>query len=237
MTFESVCRTHVGLRRTLNEDSVLTLPERGLWAVADGMGGHEAGEVASALIVDLLRANPGDGGLPSRVAAARQALSQANGELVAMAQGGPSKRTIGATAVVLTTDNERFACLWAGDSRGYLVRAGELHPLTRDHSLVQELVDAGLWPASEAAAHPDAHVIRRAVGAEDRLDVDAKEGELESRDIFLLASDGLTRLVTDDEILACLEARGLDEAADWLIATTLERGAPDNVSLILVQAA
>jgi serine/threonine protein phosphatase PrpC len=201
------------------------------------MGGHEAGEVASALVVELLTAQVAAGELFLRVGAARRALAQANTELVAMAQAGPSKRTIGTTAVVLAADQERFSCLWVGDSRGYLVRGGALHPLTRDHSLVQELVDAGLWPASEAASHPDAHVIRRAVGAEDELDIDAKEGELEPGDIFLLASDGLTRLVSDEEILACLEARGLEAAADWLIDCSLERGAPDNVSLILVRAA
>jgi serine/threonine protein phosphatase PrpC len=187
--------------------------------------------------VDLLTGQAGASDLPERAAAVRTALTQANAELVAMAQAGPSKRTIGTTAVVLAADAERFSCLWVGDSRGYMARAGALHPLTRDHSLVQELVDAGLWPASEAAAHPDAHVIRRAVGAEDDLDIDATEGDLAPGDIFLLASDGLTRLVSDDEILSCLETRDLDNAADWLIAATLERGAPDNVSLILVQAA
>jgi serine/threonine-protein phosphatase Stp1 len=144
-------------------------------------------------------------------------------------------RTIGATVVLLTADDHAYSCLWAGDSRAYLARAGALRQLTRDHSLVQELIDAGELDPVEAASHPNANVIRRAVGAASQLDLDFVHGELADGDTFLLASDGLTRLVSDDEILAGLADHDLAHAADAFMDTSLARGAPDNVSIVLIR--
>lgn len=234
MAFKSVARTHVGSRRKLNEDSYFNSPERGVWAVADGMGGHESGEVASALVVELLESLSADESLASRTLAARVALAEANRRLVALAQGSDMRRTIGTTAVVLLADASAFSCLWAGDSRAYRLRDGQLIQLTQDHSLVQQLVDAGEISPAEANTHPNANVITRAVGASSELKVDIVHGELLPGDLFLLASDGLTRPVCDEDLLAALQNSDLDLAADSLVAKALDRGGPDNIALIIV---
>jgi serine/threonine protein phosphatase PrpC len=232
--FECITRTHVGCRRKINEDSLLSRP--GLWAVADGMGGHEAGEVASSLVVEMLGPVAADPSLASRAAAAHSALQEANRRLLVMAQSAGNARTIGSTVVLVAADERSFSCLWAGDSRAYLVRAGVLCQLTRDHSLVQQLVDSGDLASSNAASHPNANIITRAVGAADELVIDSVEGEVQAGDVFLLASDGLTRLIGDVELLQELEVRDLEAAADRLIDTCLDRKAPDNVTFIIVRA-
>jgi serine/threonine protein phosphatase PrpC len=236
MGFQCVTRTHVGCRRKVNEDAVLSRPDLGLWAVADGMGGHEAGEVASALVVDGLAAC--EPGMDSNAlsATAQRTLKQVNAELVAMAGSGPRPRTIGSTVVAIAADGASFACLWAGDSRAYLARDGVLIQLTRDHSLVQHLVDIGEIDASEAGSHPNANVIMRAVGAAAELQIDTVEGEITPGDAFLLASDGLTRLMSDGELLASLQAVDFEASADHLIQSCLARGAPDNVSFVMLRA-
>lgn len=231
MPFLCVARTHVGCRRRLNEDAVLCIPGFDLWAVADGMGGHDAGEVASALIIDRISRGPASGDLLVRVHAARQAVQGVNDELLAMA----GERTIGSTVVLLAADDHAFGCLWAGDSRAYLARSGALKQLTRDHSLVQELIDAGELDPIEAANHPNANVIRRAVGAAPQLDLDFVHGELEPGDTFLLASDGLTRLANDDELLSGMTGGDLEAEAERFMDMSLARGAPDNVSLVLIR--
>jgi serine/threonine protein phosphatase PrpC len=233
MAFECAVRTHVGCRRRMNEDAVLSRPELGVWAVADGMGGHEAGDVASALVVERLAALAPGLALPQRTAAAGRALEGVNDALMQLAGG---RRTIGSTVVAVLADEGAFACLWAGDSRVYRVRGGALQRLTRDHSLVQELVDLGEIRAEEAEGHPNANVITRAVGVGETLKLDLVEGDVRPGDVFLLASDGLTRLVSDEELTLGLQAEPLEAVADQFLDTCLERGAPDNVSLVIVRA-
>ena len=234
MRFESVARTHIGCRRKTNEDAMLARPDLGLWAVADGMGGHEAGEVASALVVEKLGHALGEGSLADRARSAHAAIMDANQELWSMAANG-TPRTIGSTVVALTIDEARFSCLWAGDSRAFLARDGVLRQLTRDHSLVQQLVDAGDLDPRAAAEHPNANIITRAVGAAPRLDLDQVEGDLKPGDAFLLASDGFTRLIPDHEILAALKASDLETVADGLVETCLARQAPDNLTFVMVR--
>jgi len=236
MGFESEIRTHVGLRRKLNEDSVVGLPENGLWVVADGMGGHEAGEVASARIVEAMATLPRLDNPEKLVHEAVTALLGVNAELIEMGQTGPEPRTIGSTVVGVALGKGQYRCFWAGDSRAYRVRDGAIVQLTRDHSLVQDLVSAGMIEAAEAESHPNANVITRAVGAAEDLRVDTVDGVVFSGDIFLLASDGLTRVVSQVEMLAALYSKPIAEAADYFIETVLARGAPDNVSLAIVQA-
>lgn len=235
MQFECVSRTDVGLKRQINEDSLLVRTERGLWAVADGMGGHDAGEVASAKVVDALAALPAADGLDTLVQSAVEALLQANRELIALASSNGPQRTIGSTAVGLAIAGERYCCFWAGDSRAYRLRGGTIERLSKDHSLVQGLIDAGMLKPEEAEDHEHANVITRAVGVMPELVIDTVGGDVRSGDLFLLASDGLTRLVGDEEIAAELESRPLDEAADRLIGIVLARGAPDNVSLVITR--
>jgi serine/threonine-protein phosphatase Stp1 len=237
MAFECVSRTNVGLRRKVNEDSILVRTERGLWAVADGMGGHEAGDVASGMVAEALQRLPVVYGLEQLVEAAIEELRRVNRELIELARTGGHERTIGTTVVALAIADGHFHCFWAGDSRAYRVRDGLIRRISRDHSLVQDLVDAGMLAADEAERHVNANVITRAVGVAEDLDVDSSTGDALPGDLFLLASDGLTRLVDDQEILAQLATSTPDEAADTLIDMVLARGAPDNVSLIITRVA
>lgn len=220
--------------RPLNEDSFLDLPEVGLWAVADGMGGHDCGEVASRMVVEALGALPPPASGYAFVREASEALQRANRSLLAFA-AERSADVVGSTVVTLLAFDGHYACLWAGDSRAYLRRRGELCQLTRDHSLVQELIDSGALSQAEARRSRRGHVITRAVGVEPTLDLEMRQGTLAESDTFLLCSDGLNAVLEDadiDEVLA--GARGLADAADRLVDLSLARGAPDNVTVLLV---
>src|ERR1019366_3198296 len=236
MEFQSVSRSHVGCRRKINEDAVLCRPDLGLWAVADGMGGHDAGAFASALVVEMLAGSDPVLDLGTRTDAARRMIIEVNRRLVAMGREGSTSRTIGTTVVAIAADPGSFACLWVGDSRAYLCRGPMLVQLTRDHSVVQALVDAGELDPAEAADHPDSNVVTRAVGATPELMIDTITGDIRPGDTLLLASDGLTRLLNRDELLVGLRASDLDAAADGFIDVCLARGAPDNVSLVMLRA-
>ena len=236
VAFECVSRTDVGLRRSVNEDSMLVCTDRGLWAVADGMGGHEAGDVASSTVTEALRLLPDAGSLDELVDSAIIALQRVNQDLIQLAASGGSQRTIGTTVVGLVAENGQFRCFWAGDSRAYRIRDGQIVRLTRDHSVVQGLVDAGLLEPDQAEGHPNANLITRAVGVADELKVDVVGGEVQSEDLFVLATDGLTRLVDDSELLTALASMRPAEAAEFLVETVLSRGAPDNVSLIIAKS-
>ena len=236
MRFDCVSRTDVGLQRKINEDSVFVDSERGLWAVADGMGGHEAGEVASTMVVDALRCLPVVRDVDELTGQAVEALRQVNRDLIELARSsGLQGQTIGTTVVGLAVAKGSFRCFWLGDSRAYRMRDGEITRLTRDHSLVQDLIDAGMLKPEEAETHVDANLITRAVGAAENIKVDIVSGDTQPGDQFLLASDGLTRVVRDDEVAAELERSPPAQAADKLIETVLARGAPDNVSLVIVK--
>ncbi len=213
---------------------MLVRTERGLWAVADGMGGHDAGDVASAKVADALLNLPVVYGLGALVDGAIGALRAVNRELIALAASTGDSRTIGSTVVALAIAGGQFRCFWAGDSRAYLIRDGMISRLSRDHSLVQDLVSAGMLDPSDAEKHPNANVITRAVGVVEELKIDIFDGDVMAGDLFLLASDGLTRLVDDAELLAELTTRHPAEAADGLVETVLSRGAPDNITIIIL---
>jgi serine/threonine protein phosphatase PrpC len=231
--FLSVGRTHVGCVRTLNEDALLNRADIGLWAVADGMGGHEGGEVASAAVIEALSGVSNFATAYAFRDAAALALAGANAKLVELAA---DRGTMGSTVVSMLAHEGHYACLWAGDSRAYLYRAGALKRLTRDHSVVQEMVDAGAISEERARAHPRSNVITRAVGAHDQLNVESVAGAIQAGDRFLLCSDGLTGVVTDREIAEAMIRAPLEAAAERLLEQALARGAPDNVTLILIAA-
>jgi len=235
MVFECVSRTHVGCRRKVNEDALTVRTDRGLWAVADGMGGHEAGDVASSKVSEALLRLPIVYGLDEMVEAAVQALRRVNEELIELASSSDIKRRIGSTVVGLAIAGDQYRCFWAGDSRAYRIRDGEIEQVSRDHSMVQDLVDAGLLAPADAENHPNANIITRAVGVSEDLKVDIVQGDARRGDLFLLASDGLTRLVDNKELVAVLTAQNPEAAADQLIETSLARGAPDNVTLVIVK--
>lgn len=223
--------THPGAVRARNEDAFLERPEIGLWVVADGAGGHGAGDVASAAIADSLAGIPPHLGASELLAQVRLRLAGVHAAL--HGHVGPGGRTPASTVVALLARAGHFAVLWAGDSRVYLLRGGVLTRLTRDHSLVQEMVDAGALSEAEAEHHPQANIITRAVGASGELVLDKVSGPMLPGDVFLLCSDGLFKEIGEAEIAPILAAGQGPEA---LIAEALRRGARDNVTAVAVRA-
>ncbi len=232
-TWTSASRTHVGMVRKINEDACLDIPERGLWAVADGMGGHEAGDLASRMIVEALGLLPLDDVLT--VATVENTLRQVNDQLRQEAAKRYGRGTIGSTVVVLLVNADRATIMWVGDSRVYRFRDDQLEKMTRDHSHVQDLVDQGLLSAAEAERHPMANVITRAVGAAEDLEIDQLEFPLRSGDMFLLCSDGLTKTISDAEIAQLLSHGDSLDVVKTLIHTALVRNANDNVTTVVVK--
>lgn len=231
--FEIGAATHVGRVRKSNEDGLLVRSELGLWAVADGMGGHHAGELASAAVVEALsQIEPQESG-EALLHCCEERLGEANRAIRDLAfRNGYG--IIGSTVVALLIFERRFHCLWAGDSRIYLVRRGGVTQLTRDHSEVDQLVADGRLTQEQARVWPGRNVITRAVGAGDRLELDLQRGELAPGDSFVLCSDGLTSHVEADEIPPLLGGRRAQEACNELIELALKRGGSDNVTVIVV---
>jgi len=231
--FVSYGLTHVGLVRRRNEDAFLDRPELGLWAVADGMGGHEAGDYASARIVAALGRIEPPGELGGFVEAAAANLREVDAELRARASLLGPAAVIASTIVVLLADAREFAVLWAGDSRAYRWRNGECLQLSVDHSHVQELVDAGLLPAEEAGSHPQSNVVTQAIGG-GRLEFGVLREALAAGDRFLLCSDGLTNMVSDADIAREIAAAPPRLAAERLLDRVLAAGAIDNATIVVV---
>jgi serine/threonine protein phosphatase PrpC len=229
--------THPGTVRQRNEDSVLVRPDIALWAVADGAGGHGAGDVASQAVVAALAAIPPGLPVAETLLQARLRLGAAHAALLRQAAEAGPGRIIATTLVLVAMGPEGgFTCLWAGDSRAYRLSGdGRLHRLTRDHSLVQQLVDEGRLTEAEAEAHPKANVILRAVGAgEEPLELDAVDGRCAPGETLLLCSDGLFKALPEAELADRL---GAGEAAEALVAAAVARGARDNVSAITLRHA
>ena len=235
LRFTSHGLTHLGLVRQRNEDALLDRAEGGLWAVADGMGGHEAGDLASRMIVDALGAIEPPADLDDFVDAAAAELTSVDAALRQRAAMLGPGAVIASTVVVLLAKSAEFACLWAGDSRLYRWRAGTLQQLTVDHSKVQEMVDAGLLRPEEMAGHPLSHIVTRSIGG-GRLEFGMLRDALQPGDRFLLCSDGLTNMVADSEIARELGAATPGEAAERLLDLVLTRGAIDNVTIVVTLA-
>jgi serine/threonine protein phosphatase PrpC len=226
MSFRSQAASHMGRVRGNNEDGFVDRPEAGIWAVADGMGGHSHGEVASRMVCDALTDVQLDGTFEEAIDAARIRVQQVNDHLVRAGSLDPSRQS-GSTVVVLLTRGARSAILWAGDSRAYRWREGTLEQLTSDHSLAAEL--AGTVPAESS-------VITRAVGIEGDLVLDVHRDVVRAADRFLLCSDGLTRAVPETTICAWMHAPSIQAAVEGLIQATLDAGAPDNVTVLIAEA-
>lgn len=224
--------THVGAVRSANEDVLFGFPDQRIWGVADGMGGHQRGDWAAARLADELgRARVGED-LEDNCDRIADSLEEANASIFDAGEqiGG----TIGSTVVLLHVEGGRYACLWSGDSRAYLLSRGEFRQITRDHSQVEEMVAAGTLSREEARDHPLGNVITRAIGVAADLAVDCVMGSLQDNDRFLLCSDGLNRCLEDAEIGAIIGSLGPQEACDALVAACLDRGAPDNVTTTVI---
>jgi serine/threonine protein phosphatase PrpC len=225
--------THEGRVRDHNEDSWFAAEEQGLWAVADGMGGHEGGEWASAVVVDQLRELALDGAFDDCCEQIAEAIHTAN--RLIFAEALKRGKQMGTTAVVLFVRGRRFAVLWVGDSRAYLLRDGVLHQISKDHTQVQEMLDRGLLDPSEAEKHPMRHILARAVGVTDAMEVDAIVDDIEAGDTFLLSSDGLHCCVGQNDIRSILGGPSPDAIAAKLVEMSLDHGAPDNVTVVAVR--
>ncbi|NOZ53866.1 MAG: serine/threonine-protein phosphatase [Gammaproteobacteria bacterium] len=232
----SAAATHVGNVRQVNEDALLERSDIGLWAVADGMGGHHAGDVASSSIVNILDDMHPSNRLSAYVDEVEDRILAINDRLRRMAAEHEDNRTIGSTIVAMIALASHCAFLWAGDSRVYRSRNNECVQITRDHSQVEEMVQQGLILREDAEQHPAANIITRAVGASDNLYIDVDIEELQKHDTFLLCSDGLYKHISDEEIAELLKINNINDIPHQLINTTLERGAIDNVTVIAIRA-
>ena len=234
LTWSSWSATDLGTVRGTNEDSHVDRPDLRIWAVADGAGGHEHGEVASAALKAAIEGLPTLDGA-DLIAALRAGVDAVHEMLRLQAAREMTDAghavTIASTLVVLLADGVHFACLWCGDSRAYLLRGGVLTQITRDHSLVQQLVDAGMLDAAEMESHPHANVLTRAVGGEEPPELDKMTGRAAPGDRFLLCSDGLFKALDAGEIG---RLAGSDDPARALIAAGLAAGARDNITAVVI---
>jgi protein phosphatase/serine/threonine-protein phosphatase Stp1 len=226
--------THRGTVRSRNEDGFIDRSDIGLWAVADGAGGHGAGDVASQAVINALAALPGGLDAAAVLSEVRLGMAQVHADLQQRAAASMAGETPATTVVVMMAREMHFACLWAGDSRAYLLRDGLLSRVTRDHSVVQELVEAGELAADLAESHPQANVITRAVGGMDVLALDKVVGRITPGDKLLLCTDGLFKALPEAEIGRLLNA-GCGPAA--LLEHALAAGARDNVTALVVDFA
>ncbi|MFT7310218.1 MAG: serine/threonine protein phosphatase PrpC [Paracoccaceae bacterium] len=232
--FETGEISHTGYAREHNEDRYFSEPASGVWVVADGMGGHHGGEFASGSIVDNLSSIGRPASAPDLQARFVERIGRANEQIqVHAAKAGA---TIGSTVVALLAFEQHFACVWSGDSRVYLIRGGQLEQLSRDHTEANELFDRGTITAEEAENWPRKNVITRAIGVAPEANLDHKYGTLRNRDTFILCSDGLTAHIQDTEILDIARRYQPQQACEHLLNLTLERGATDNTTVMVVRA-
>jgi len=238
MNLRSAALSDIGLRRRTNEDCYAVAPDLGLYLVADGMGGHTAGQVASDLAaqasVSALRTLvDASASLTEKL---RYSVAAANREILATAQAKPEYAGMGTTLVAVLAGDERIALAHVGDSRAYLVRGGRIRQLTDDHSLVAELVRRREITETAARGHPHRHVLTRALGVRRTVEADLAELTPEPGDTFVLCSDGLTGLVQDDEIGKAIEAAAdLDAVCSSLVDLANDRGGEDNITVVVVR--
>ena len=231
----SAARTHIGKVRASNQDAILVCPGKyGLYGVADGMGGHKAGDVASKIAVAvtekaLKNAHPS-------VELLRSAIQEANLAIYEEQLGNPDYSGMGTTMTLIWEDDDRVLLGHVGDSRAYCIREKAIRQISLDHSMVAEMVRRGVLTDEEARVHPYRNIITRALGTDETVEVDVEELEKRPGDLYLLCSDGLSEYVQDEGMLYILRKhRGLEEAADVLLNLALEGGGRDNISLVLAE--
>jgi PPM family protein phosphatase len=237
MKIKAVGMTDVGLKRTNNEDAFVVRPDLGFWAVADGMGGAAAGEVASRIFVETatetFASNSTEETQMDRV---KNAFTLANARILDHVASHPDHAGMGCTAEILAISGDDIFIGHIGDSRTYRLRNAELKQLSADHSLVAEQIKQGLINEQDARSHAMRHVILRAVGAKESVELDLLKGKGLPGDVFLLCSDGLTDMVDDASIRNCLIlGDSLETLADQLIELAKAAGGKDNVTVVLVK--
>lgn len=235
--WRSTARTDTGKVRARNEDAFLDLPEHGLWAVADGMGGHARGDRASRMIVEALAGISHHADHDSRAQQLRQQLHWLNRRFVMeMTQvADQPAQVMGSTVVALLLETDRATCVWAGDSRCYLWRCNRLYQLTRDHSLQQQLMNEQGLSAEEARRHPSAHALTRAVGVGEPFALDTLELGIHPGDTFLLCSDGLYNSHSEESLGTALNQGSIEWALGQLFSHALEGPARDNLTAVVIR--
>lgn len=233
--WNSVAETNVGSVREVNEDAIFSKPEIGVWAVADGMGGYEAGDIASNMVVELLDDIEDKVSLSDIVDTVEDKLIEANNNILEYADVMRDKQIMGSTVVSLIIRGRVGVCLWAGDSRLYRYRNGELQQLSQDHSQVQELIQQGFLSEEDAVNHPEANIITRAIGAYENLYIDINVFSTQIGDTFLLCSDGLHNSVGTTDIIDCLNDTDIEQSTHKMLSMALENKAADNVSMIVAR--
>jgi serine/threonine protein phosphatase PrpC len=226
--------SHVGRVRQLNEDRYLERPDNGLFVVADGIGGHEAGEIASGAIVDRLSDMQRNSDAQEFAVEFHKRVLAANADIRAYS-ASHGNATMGSTLVALLVFDNFYRCIWSGDSRAYLLRQGGLVQLSRDHTELQELLDRGLISQEEAPTYPRRNVITRAIGVSDDAELEVVDGHILNGDTFLLCSDGLTTHLSNDEISNFMLQRRPDTICQQLVDEVLKRGGYDNVTVSAIQ--
>jgi len=232
----SVDKTHQGNVRKLNEDALLSRPDAGLWVVADGMGGHEAGEVASQMIVADLESLPSRAYVSDLVDDVEDTLLLVNQKLRMHSVEKLNGLTVGSTVVCLILKEAIGVVLWVGDSRLYRLRGDQFEQLTKDHSEVQAQIDRGELTEEQAEHSSIKNMLSRAIGAFDELDVDVNAFPINPDDLFLLCSDGLYNELSANELQQILMREKLNKIPDKLMSECLSKEAKDNVSFIVVKA-
>ena len=239
MHFSCAARTDTGIVRSGNEDNYLMLADRGVFIVADGMGGHAAGEVASEMAVRIIAKELGtlrglsDAEAGDRI---RHSIVNANQTIYERTLTEHDKRGMGTTTTALILMPRRYLIGQVGDSRAYLLRDGEFFQVTKDHSYVQEQVDLGLLTAEQARVHPYSNVITRCIGANSDVVPDVYYGSLRTGDVLLLASDGLTGMLEDEQLSTILRSDAEpQEMVDRMINEANRRGGLDNITAIVVR--
>jgi protein phosphatase len=233
---QSVGRTHVGLHRAANEDSILLMPGVGLFAVADGMGGHRGGRVASHMVTGELIRIATETGRPLDGEELAEALAEINRKVHVTGQESAELFNMGSTCVAISVMGGRVHLAYLGDSRAYLIRAGEIQQLTSDHRVIQPMLDRGEISEDEARTHPMRNVLTRSVGVEADVEVSRAEIPIENGDRILLCSDGLSDLVPPDALLEkVLDHVHLEDLATALVDSANAAGGHDNISVVVVQ--
>lgn len=234
LTWTSAQATDVGAKRKINEDNMLSRSDIGLWVVADGMGGHAAGDVASQEVVNAMMQLKESADLADFVDAVEDKLLAVNYQLRKHGQESLGGRTLGTTVVSLFLLDTMGACIWAGDSRAYLYRDGELSRISHDHSAVQEMIDAGVITHEQAAFHPHRNVITRAVGGSENLYPEVRVFTVKPNDWYILCSDGFYNELSEELIAENLIHATPEESVRILMEKSLANGALDNVTLIVI---
>ena len=226
--------SHVGLVRELNEDSLISRPDLGVWLVADGMGGYSGGDFASQNIVAHVAAIDPQTKGADLMRAMRRAMLESHQE-IRQESGKRDNGTMGSTAVSLILSQGHFVCLWVGDSRLYHCRDGVVSQISSDHSLVNQLVQEGQLTPAQAENHPHGNVITRAIGVGDGLQVDKLRGIYEPGDRFLLCSDGLSGYLEAETLAKTLANAPMNGICERLIQGALDGGGRDNITAIVVE--